>query len=214
MNILSRTRSKRHPIIVQLSEFQNRRLLDIRRFFLDQKDGEYKPTRKGIALNRDNFSELLRILGDNINEINAWFGTKTGQVPADAVRSAIQRDAEATESATSKQSSEDASNGTFGDRRYPFPFGYEARGKNDRILMNEEHPLFKALSSAAPSTPDVDTGPEQDNVKVLRAVFLSYFRAARRLEGVSSDGYVDPEQLELEWDKELRIVLKGKTKHT
>ena len=46
-------------IRVQISEFEGKKYLDIRKFYLDKETDEYKPTRKGISLNTDIAEEVL-----------------------------------------------------------------------------------------------------------------------------------------------------------
>lgn len=66
--------SVREPIFVNLSRFKNSRYLDIRKFY--EKDGEWKPSAKGITIHGDQLDELLHILTENREEIEAW--TKQG----------------------------------------------------------------------------------------------------------------------------------------
>ena len=47
-------------IRVQISEFEGKKYLDIRKFYLDKEIDEYKPTRKGISLNPNVAEEVLK----------------------------------------------------------------------------------------------------------------------------------------------------------
>ena len=60
----------REPIFVNLSRFKNSRYLDIRKFY--EKDGEWKPTTKGVTIHGDQLDELLKILTENRDEILRW----------------------------------------------------------------------------------------------------------------------------------------------
>lgn len=62
--------SVREPIFINLSRFKNSRYLDIRKFY--EKDGEWRPTTKGITIHGDQLEELLRILTENRDEIDRW----------------------------------------------------------------------------------------------------------------------------------------------
>jgi hypothetical protein len=66
--------SVREPIFINLSRFKNSRYLDIRKFY--EKDGEWKPTTKGITLHGDQLEELIRILTENKEEILLWTAGK------------------------------------------------------------------------------------------------------------------------------------------
>jgi hypothetical protein len=62
--------SVREPVFVNLSSYKNSRYLDLRKFY--EKDGKWLPSSKGITLHADQFTELLKILGDNQAEILEW----------------------------------------------------------------------------------------------------------------------------------------------
>jgi hypothetical protein len=66
--------SVREPIFINLSRFKNSKYLDIRKFY--EKEGEWKPTTKGITLHGDQLEDLLRILSENKEEILAWTAGK------------------------------------------------------------------------------------------------------------------------------------------
>ena len=81
--VISRIGSKNAPIFVELKEFEGRKLIDLRKYFLDKNSNEFLPTRKGIALNAVQFSQLVETINNNqeiiefldhddqqINEIN------------------------------------------------------------------------------------------------------------------------------------------------
>lgn len=60
----------REPIILNLSAFRNAKFLDIRKYY---KDGEnWKPTKKGIALNGEQLDEILKIIEEKKKEIKDW----------------------------------------------------------------------------------------------------------------------------------------------
>ncbi len=54
--------------LITISEFNGKKFLDIRKFFKDDQD-QLKPTKKGIALNKDQFLEVLEILNSKKSEI-------------------------------------------------------------------------------------------------------------------------------------------------
>ena len=60
----------REPIFINLSRFKNSRYLDIRKFY--EKDGEWKPTTKGITIHGDQLDDLIKILTERREEILKW----------------------------------------------------------------------------------------------------------------------------------------------
>ena len=64
----------REPVFISLARFKNSRYLDLRKYY--SKDGEWKPTTKGITLHGDQLTELLRILSEHRAEILSWTGDK------------------------------------------------------------------------------------------------------------------------------------------
>jgi hypothetical protein len=72
--------SVKEPLFVNLSSFKNSRYLDLRKFY--DKDGEWRPTAKGVTLHAGQFLELLAILSAHKDEILAWTGEKE-KPPAD-----------------------------------------------------------------------------------------------------------------------------------
>ncbi|NPV39655.1 hypothetical protein BREVNS_1701 [Brevinematales bacterium NS] len=51
---------KKGNIIISISEFNGQKYLDIRKYY--EEEGEWKPTKKGIALNREQYEAVLDIL--------------------------------------------------------------------------------------------------------------------------------------------------------
>lgn len=84
-NALLVTGTKKQPLIVSFSEYQGRRLLDIRKYYQD-KEGGVKPTRKGVALNRTQYDAVSTVFADKGTVIDDWFNndssTKTAEIDA------------------------------------------------------------------------------------------------------------------------------------
>lgn len=57
-------------ISIYFSKFKGKTSLHIRAKYFDENTEEYKPTSKGIALNKEQFNKLLDILTNNKDEIN------------------------------------------------------------------------------------------------------------------------------------------------
>jgi len=56
-------------IRVQISEFEGKKYLDIRKFYLDKETEEYKPTRKGISLNPEIAEEVLNTAKEELDNL-------------------------------------------------------------------------------------------------------------------------------------------------
>jgi hypothetical protein len=66
--------SKRNPVIIALKEWNGRKLLDVRKFFVDKKDeSKYLPTKKGISLNEMQLQQLIEVFNDKKVEITDFF---------------------------------------------------------------------------------------------------------------------------------------------
>ena len=55
-------------IRINISEFSGHKYLDIRKYYEDDA-GEIKPTKKGIALNKEQFEKILALLNEKNEEI-------------------------------------------------------------------------------------------------------------------------------------------------
>ena len=63
-NILS-IGDEKNPLNISLSKFKGARFIDLRRYYLDKKTGEVKPTTKGIALKEEEFEKVMEVLSEN-----------------------------------------------------------------------------------------------------------------------------------------------------
>jgi Transcriptional Coactivator p15 (PC4) len=60
----------KEPIIIKLSSYKNAKFLDIRKYY--KEEGEWKPTKKGITLNKNQLQDLQKIFTDKKGEIDSW----------------------------------------------------------------------------------------------------------------------------------------------
>jgi len=61
----------KEPILIKLSSFKNFKFIDIRKYY--EENGEWKPTKKGIAMNKSQLDDFFRIYDKNKQEIDTWF---------------------------------------------------------------------------------------------------------------------------------------------
>jgi hypothetical protein len=68
--------TKRNPILIDFKEYNNQKLVDIRKYFIDSKDSNnLLPTKKGIALNVNQLNEIVEALNSNLSSISDFFET-------------------------------------------------------------------------------------------------------------------------------------------
>jgi len=64
-------KNSKEKIIASISEFKGNTFLDLRVHFEDEKSGEYKPTKKGIAVSAKNIDGVIDLLVRGKEEINS-----------------------------------------------------------------------------------------------------------------------------------------------
>lgn len=63
------TKNLKEQVRISINEYKRSEYIDIRIFYLNEVNDEYRPSKKGITLRKDLFPELLRgivLLGDTI----------------------------------------------------------------------------------------------------------------------------------------------------
>ncbi len=64
-------KSSNEKIVFSPSEFKGRNYADVRIYYEDS-EGEWKPTKKGVTVTVDRFTEFK----DNVNALEAYLGSK------------------------------------------------------------------------------------------------------------------------------------------
>ncbi len=84
--VISKIGSKNAPVIIELKEFEGRKLFDIRKYFFDKKSDELLPTRKGIALNAFQLKQLIETINTKSTQINDFlFNEKNENLEINAI---------------------------------------------------------------------------------------------------------------------------------
>lgn len=66
----------RSPILFVFKEFNDQKLFDIRKYFIQKEDPDsLLPTKKGISLNSYQFNQLIDVLNFNSSSISKYFET-------------------------------------------------------------------------------------------------------------------------------------------
>lgn len=176
---------------MQLKEFEGRRFLDIRRYYLERGTGELKPTRKGIAINERALGALSSALNQDQATIIEWLRTPSEAGSDDVDRSMAMR-REAAE-AVKHQS-------------YPFTMQEEARrsqcffevrhgGGDSTVVVNNAHPFGRLMRQR-----EGETDESRDVRRVIGMLLASYSQAKSLfddLDGVTVSQFF--EIFENEW---------------
>lgn len=66
----------RNPIVIDFKEFNNQKLVDIRKYFIDKNDSNnLVPTKKGISLNANQLNQIIEVLNTKSKSISEFFGS-------------------------------------------------------------------------------------------------------------------------------------------
>ncbi len=64
----------RNPILIDFKEFNNQKIVDIRKYFLDSKDSNnILPSKKGISLNINQLNQIVETINTNSLSISDFF---------------------------------------------------------------------------------------------------------------------------------------------
>ncbi|MCH5149058.1 MAG: transcriptional coactivator p15/PC4 family protein [Spirochaetales bacterium] len=62
----------KEPIFISLSNYMNKKYLDIRKYYKDSAD-EFKPTKKGITMTLPQLKDFIKSIDENMTDIENWF---------------------------------------------------------------------------------------------------------------------------------------------
>jgi|TARA_B100001964_G_scaffold209038_1_gene242205 hypothetical protein len=139
--------SKEYPLKVSFSEFKGRKFLDLRKWYLDKKSNEIKPTKKGISLSHTQFQSIFEFLIDEKKSIIDWLSKPTSNEEffknLEKKSQLIHKQSEeAKKFKTKKESLKDSA---F--------FKIEYKDNEKYLVFNNNHELAKALEKEIKSNP-------------------------------------------------------------
>jgi hypothetical protein len=183
-----------------ITDFEDNRLFDIRKYYLprnpDSLTGrrEFRPTKMGISLTRDNYIELRRVQETHNEDILEFL--KIGQVREGMLRY-HQAELEAKEKGfrlANKIEIREVDN--FRDSHL---FHVSHQGAKDVVELNTNHPFAKAISI------EEITNSSPEEVRELFATMMATFARARSLllGASASNPEILFEQTEFDWSKFL-----------
>ena len=175
-----------------LNEYEGHHLFAIREFYIDRKSGEFRPTRKGINLNRDTFMELQRVMTKHEDDVMNWL--RIGHIPEEILRY--------------QQLQEEARKKNFHivgdvdvietyDSRSKNLFFDQHKGSKTIIELNTSHPFAKAISidELSKSSPEEIQG-------LFARLLASYSKSRTMLLGTGvSEPRILFEQNEFDWSQ-------------
>jgi len=126
------------PIKLQFKTFQNKKYLDIRKWYLDRKKKRRLPTKKGISLSDYQFNEILEILEKNKTDIKKWYLDKS---QFEEFKTKLTKQAEVL-----RKISEDARKYKLNSKKITknkfFEISYNDKGEMV-LIFNENHSFFR-----------------------------------------------------------------------
>jgi len=131
-DVLLTAGSSMQPLLVKYSEFEGKKLLDIRKYY-KTKDGDLKPTKKGVSLNHVQFEAISNAFVKKGDEIDKWLLSgvkgKTAEVLA----------------AEETRFRKDNFTVVIGEWSGLEMFSYESNGNASILKLNNKHPWIASL---------------------------------------------------------------------
>jgi hypothetical protein len=197
--------NEKYPIVISLTEYKGSPLIDIRKYYFDKKKNEIKPSKKGIALQKNNFNLLVDSLINSSPEIKKWFEEKSEYSAQHATKMLQDRAGAFEDNRRKAQKFETDEEGW----QAPNFFDVETLGGSDRIIYNTRHGLFKILEK-------LSKHENQITINLINSILMSYKKAKDILddgEEYSADELF--KYLEFEWgiilSNYIRKVVDGES---
>jgi hypothetical protein len=163
--------SDKNRLVILLSEFEGRRIVDLRRWYTDSKTGTWVPTKKGVALAHDAFTFIVSAFRDNETRIRNWLSNE-GHDEEIATRRALH---EAQGYAAQTNSYAKRPFKVHTDQwNSPEFFRLEGHGGLDILVLNLHHPTSQELLK------------DPSNISALAPYLVSFGRAMRLADGGSN----------------------------
>ena len=74
--------NRRNVLVVQMSAYKERPLLSIRRWYIDQKTQEWRPTKKGVSVSQKGYDFLKGVFEAENPKIDKWFEANAEDISA------------------------------------------------------------------------------------------------------------------------------------
>ena len=183
-------------LFFSLTEYENVKLLDVRKYFKDKTTKEYKPTTKGISVGYKNYNSIKKIFELYDDKISAWLESSSEDI--------VQRQKKLEEERYAPIAIKAAENSW----KSPAFFEVEPSGGENTVVYNSNTTFFELLTivleKISKNNPD-----EAERIKFLFDALLSSFNQAGNILDLPEKNNSFMEALSYNWGVILSNTLKG-----
>ena len=131
--------SEEYPLKVSFTEFKGKKYLDIRKWYLDKKSDEIKPTKKGISLSHVQFQNIIELLFDEKKSIVDWLSKPTSN---EEFFNNLEKKSQLIRKQSEEAKKFKTKNESWKDSSF---FKIEYKDNEKYLVFNNNHELLKAL---------------------------------------------------------------------
>ncbi len=165
--------SKRNALAVHKTIYEGMRLLSIRRWYVDAKSKEWRPTKKGVTLSENNFLFLKNVFEDEKLTIEEWFENSKIEPASLQLEDVVNSEHWKTAKLSIKSESWHG----------PELFKYAVIGSEETLVVNVSHPFGESLIQFKQElSKDNDAASAKLLFKMLIALMASFGRIPLMLE--------------------------------
>lgn len=187
-------------LVIQLSQIEDNRFLDLRYWYQDKKTGEFRPTAKGVALTRKNYLVIKRLVDEKSESILDWLNLS--YVPEHVL---AYDNRQAATAAELQYSIPNAEVSVETNSRMPSFFEVRSEGGAAEVALNDAHPFTSSFLEA------IDDGDPSRARQLLAQLLLCHERARNGLMASPSvHASVLLDQLDFDWSQMLKKSVSGK----
>lgn len=185
-------------LVVQLTEYEEHRLLDIRYWFYSKYQRELIRSKKGITLTKNYYLLIRNTLNRNNEKILDWLGVS--YVPEHVQKYREEQEENIEKNIHKMGEIKKSSENEYYDKNF---FQVEHKGGLDHIFYNESHPFHGELQSIG-----IDTDEKKLFLNLVNAILASYSKAKVKFENSpSTDPKILFQNLEYNWSEFLKNYL-------
>ena len=173
--------SKKAPLVCELSSYEGKNLLDVRKYFTNKTSGELAPTRKGISLNRVQYEALSVVFQEKSEIIESWFDDSSTQQEKNA------KSLEDSRLKTDDYSVE------IGEWKGFELSRYEQMGGVSVLKLNKSHPWIATLLNLMPD--DLAS----DLFLHVASLLQAHHKSQNLIDAKNSDALEVSETIEANW---------------
>lgn len=159
-------------VFFSLEEYNNVRILDIRKYYKDKESKEFKPTQKGISVTGKTYETIKRILSQYDDKIVNWL---TGSLVYQTIKQRQNAIEEHLYSYTpTKSNAEKWKSPEFFDSNF--------EGGINKITFNQGHAFYDAFSSILNELEKHNPKKAKDFMYLIDALISSFAQARTLLD--------------------------------